>query len=256
MSGRKHITMELLKDKVAIVTGGSRGIGEEIVRTFAKHGAKVAFTYLSSRARAEALAEEIRSDGGEVMPVLSDASSFVQAGGLIQSVMDSFERIDIVVNNAGITNDTFILRMDENQWDHVIDINLKSVFNMTKHCLRPMLKQRSGSIINMSSVVGVFGNAGQSNYAASKAGIIGFTKSIAKEMGSRNIRCNAVAPGYIETDMTAELDDSTKALFMDNIPLKRMGAATDVANTAVFLGSDLSTYITGQVLSVCGGLNT
>ena len=248
--------MQLLKDKVAIVTGGSRGIGEQIVRTFAAHGAKVVFTYLSSRERAEKLAEEIKADGGEAMPTMSDASSFVQAEGLIASTIDSLGRIDIVVNNAGITNDNFIIRMDEDSWNEVIEVNLKSVFNVTKHCLKQMLRQRSGSIINMSSVVGVFGNAGQSNYAASKAGIIGFTKSIAKEMGSRNIRCNAIAPGYIETDMTSDLDEKTIQMFMDNIPLRRMGTTEDVAQAAVFLGSDLSTYITGQVLSVCGGLNT
>lgn len=248
--------MQLLKDKVAIVTGGSRGIGEQIVRTFTQHGAKVAFTYQSSRKPAEDIVESITADGGEVMSVQSDASSYVQAEALVRSVIDAYGNIDIVVNNAGITRDNFILRMDENAWDEVLDVNLKSVFNMTKHCLKQMLRQRSGSIINMSSVVGVFGNAGQSNYAASKAGIIGFSKSIAKEMGSRNIRCNVIAPGYIETDMTSDLDEKTRALFMENIPLKRMGSAEDVALAAVYLGSDLSTYITGQVLSVCGGLNT
>jgi len=248
--------MQLLKDKVAIVTGGSRGIGEQIVRTFVKQGAKVAFTSQSSREKSDVIVSELTQDGGEVMAVHSDASSFVQAEGLISSVLDKYGRIDIVVNNAGITSDTFILRMDESQWDDVMDINLKSVFNITKHALRPMLRQKSGSIINMSSVVGVFGNAGQSNYAASKAGIIGFTKSIAKEMGSRNIRCNAIAPGYIETDMTSELDEKTKELFMQNIPMRRMGTGSEVADAATFLGSDLSVYITGQVLSVCGGLNT
>ena len=248
--------MQLLKDKVAIVTGGSRGIGEQIVRKFASQGATVAFTYLSSREKANSIVTDIQEEGGEVMAVHSDASSFVQAEGLISSVLDKYGKIDIVVNNAGITSDTFILRMDESQWDEVMDINLKSVFNITKHALRPMLRQKSGSIINMSSVVGVFGNAGQSNYAASKAGIIGFTKSIAKEMGSRNIRCNAIAPGYIETDMTSELDEKTKDLFMQNIPMRRMGTGEEVADAAAFLGSDLSVYITGQVLSVCGGLNT
>lgn len=247
--------MQLLKDKVAIVTGGSRGIGEAIVRTFAEQGARVIFTYQSSREKAEAIAKEINEAGGQAMPIHSDASSFVQAEGLVRAAVESHDRIDIVVNNAGIASDTLILRMDESQWDQVIEINLKSVFNLTKHALRHMLRQRTGSIINMSSVVGVFGNAGQSNYAASKAGIIGFTKSIAKEVGSRSIRCNAIAPGYIETDMTGVLDEQTREMFNVSVPLRHMGSPDDVANAALFLGSDLSTYITGQVLSVCGGMN-
>ena len=248
--------MSLLQDKVAIVTGGSRGIGESIVREFAAQGAKVVFTYLSSRQRAEAIANDINSNGGVAEALLSDASQYAQAEGLVSSTLDKYGSIDIVVNNAGITDDTLMLRMTEDQWDHVMDVNLKSVFNVTKHCLRPMLKQRSGSIINMSSVVGIFGNAGQANYSASKAGIIGFTKSIAKELGSRSIRCNAIAPGFIETDMTGELDEQMREQFMANVPLKRMGTSQDVASACVFLGSDMSTYITGQVLSVCGGLNT
>jgi 3-oxoacyl-[acyl-carrier protein] reductase len=248
--------MQLLKDKVAIVTGGSRGIGESIVRTFAAQGARVIFTYQSSREKAESIAKDIESAGGQAMPIHSDASSFIQAEGLLRAAVESHERVDIVVNNAGITSDTLILRMDESQWDQVIEINLKSVFNLTKHALRHMLRQRSGSIINMSSVVGIFGNPGQANYAASKAGIIGFTKSIAKEVGSRNIRCNAIAPGYIETDMTGELDDQTREMFNDSIPLKRMGLPQDVSNAALYLASDLSTYVTGQVLSVCGGMST
>ena len=248
--------MNLLQDKVAIVTGGSRGIGESIVREFAAQGAKVVFTYMSSRHRAEAIANEIAEAGGHAEPLQSDASSYAQAEGLVVSTLDKYGRIDIVVNNAGITDDTLMLRMTEDQWDHVVDVNLKSVFNVTKHALRPMLKQRSGSIINMSSVVGIFGNAGQANYSASKAGIIGFTKSIAKELGSRSIRCNAIAPGFIETDMTGELDDQMREQFMANVPLKRMGTPEDVASACVFLGSDMSTYVTGQVLSICGGLNT
>ncbi len=248
--------MQLLKDKVAIVTGGSRGIGEAIVRKFAAEGAKVVFTYLSSREKAEKIAAEITEQGGEAIPMHSDASSFVQAESLITTTIDRFNAIDIVVNNAGITNDALMLRMDEAQWDIVMDINLKSVFNVTKHVLRQMLRQRSGSIINMSSVVGIFGNAGQANYAASKAGIIGFSKSIAKEVGSRSIRCNAIAPGFIQTDMTGEIDEEMQKQFMANVPLKRMGTADDVAEACLFLGSDMSRYITGQVLSVCGGLNS
>jgi 3-oxoacyl-[acyl-carrier protein] reductase len=186
---------------------------------------------------------------------MSDASSFVQAESVIQSVTDLHGRLDILVNNAGITRDNLILRMSEGEWDQVIETNLKSVFNLSKHAIKPMLRQRSGSVINMTSVVGVFGNAGQTNYAASKAGIIGFSKSLAKELGSRNTRCNAIAPGYIETDMTRELPEQTRATFLENIPIKRMGEPDEVANTCVFLGSDMSTYITGQVLSVCGGLN-
>ena len=247
--------MKLLQDKVAVVTGGSRGIGEAIVRKFAEHGAKVVFTYVSSRERADKIVAEITEAGGVAEAVQSDASSFTQAEGLIASTVDKYGALDIVVNNAGITDDTLMLRMDESQWDDVIKVNLKSVFNVTKHSMRQMLRQRSGSIINMSSVVGVFGNAGQANYSASKAGIIGFTKSIAKELGSRSIRCNAIAPGFIETDMTGELDDQTREQFLANVPLKRMGVADDVADTCVYLGSDMSTYVTGQVLSVCGGLN-
>ena len=247
--------MEMLKDKVAIVTGGSRGIGEAIVRLFAAEGATVVFTYLSSREKADAIASDIKANGGKAIATHSDASSYVQAEGLIQSVAETHGRVDIVVNNAGITNDTLMLRMDESQWDQVMETNLKSVFNMTKHSLRQMLRQRNGSIINMSSVVGVFGNAGQANYAASKAGIIGFTKSVAKEVGSRSIRCNAIAPGFIETDMTGELDDSTRKMFESSVPLGRMGTPEDIANAALFLASDQSSYVTGQVLSICGGLN-
>jgi 3-oxoacyl-[acyl-carrier protein] reductase len=247
--------MGLLEGKVALISGGSRGLGESIVRAFAKEGAKVMFTYISSREKAESLEKELKAEGADVTSIMSDASSFVQAESVIQSVTDLHGRLDILVNNAGITRDNLILRMSEGEWDQVIETNLKSVFNLSKHAIRPMLRQRSGSVINMTSVVGVFGNAGQTNYAASKAGIIGFSKSLAKELGSRNIRCNAIAPGYIETDMTSELPEQTRETFLENIPIKRMGNPEEVANTCVFLGSDMSTYITGQVLSVCGGLN-
>ncbi len=246
--------MKLLENKVALVTGGSRGIGESIVRRFAEQGATVAFTYLSSSERANKIVAELTANGATVKAYQSDAASFSAAETLISEVIKDFAVIDILVNNAGITKDTLMLRMSEEQWDAVLDSNLKSVFNMTKHVLRPMLK-RGGAIINMSSVVGVFGNAGQANYAASKAGIIGFSKSIAKEVGSRNIRCNAIAPGYIETEMTGVLDEKTKDAFLSNIPLKRMGTGNEIADTCVFLGSDMGAYITGQVISVCGGLN-
>ena len=248
--------MSLLEGKVAIVTGGSRGIGRAIVDAFAAEGATVAFTYLSSREKAEAIAEEWKTKGSNVIACYSDASSYVHSESLVPSVLEQFGRIDILVNNAGITNDTLLLRMDEEQWDSVIDTNLKSVFNMTKQCIKVMLRQKSGSLIHLSSVVGVFGNAGQSNYAASKAGIIGFSKSIAKEIGSRNIRSNVIAPGFIESDMTGELDENTRKTFLSNVPLGRFGKTNDVANLALFLASDMSAYITGQTISVCGGLNT
>jgi len=248
--------MGLLEGKVAIVTGGSRGIGKAIVEAFAAEGASVAFTYLSSREKAEAITAELKEKGSNVMSFYSDASSFVHAESLVPSVLEQFGRIDILVNNAGITNDTLLLRMDEEQWNSVIETNLKSVFNMTKQCIKVMLRQKSGSLIHMSSVVGVFGNAGQANYAASKAGIIGFSKSVAKEIGSRNIRSNVIAPGFIESDMTQELDDNMRKTFLSNVPLNRLGQASEVAELAVFLASDRSAYITGQTISVCGGLNT
>jgi len=248
--------MGLLTGKVALITGGSRGIGEAIVKKFAAEGADVAFTYLSSEEKAFEIAKEASADGVKVIALKSDASDYAQAEKLVNDVVEAFGKIDILINNAGITKDTLMLRMSEEQWDQVIEVNLKSVFNLTKHILKPMMKNKSGSIINMSSVVGVFGNAGQANYAASKAGIIGFTKSIAKEVGSRNIRCNAIAPGFIETDMTHGLTDEQKKAYTDNIPLKRLGAGDDVANACVYLGSDMSTYVSGQVLSVCGALNT
>ena len=245
----------LLKDKVAIVTGGSRGIGEGIVRRLAEAGAKIVFTYHSSAEKANAIVSDL-SGQTEIMAIQSDASDYEQAEALIKATVDQFGSVDILVNNAGVTRDTLMLRMSEEQWDTVIQNNLKSVFNLTKHVLRPMMRKRAGSIINLSSVVGVFGNAGQANYAASKAGIIGFTKSIAKEVGSRNIRCNAIAPGFIETEMTGELDDKTKDAYLANVPLKRFGSVNEVADTVLYLASDLSAYVTGQVVSVCGGLNT
>ncbi len=245
--------MNLLEGKTALITGGSRGIGESLVRVFAANGARVAFTYVSenSASRAEKICAEL---GENVRAFQSDAADFVQAEKLVADTVAAFGRIDILINNAGITRDTLMLRMTEQQWDEVITTNLKSVFNLTKHALRPMLRT-GGSIINMSSVVGVFGQAGQANYAASKAGIIGFSKSIAKEYGSRSIRCNVIAPGFIETDMTAALDEKTREGYLASIPMKRLGSGEDVANAAVYLGSDLSKYVSGQVLSVCGALN-
>ncbi|MCB0704262.1 MAG: 3-oxoacyl-[acyl-carrier-protein] reductase [Saprospiraceae bacterium] len=248
--------MKLLEGKVALVTGGSRGIGAAIARAFAQHGATVAFTYLSSAEKANGVATELEGLGVKSKAYKSDASSYEQSENLIKDVLEDFGQIDILVNNAGITRDNLMLRMSEEHWDEVIRTNLKSTFNLTKHVLRPMMKNRGGSIINISSVVGVFGNAGQANYAASKAGMIGFSKSIAKEVGSRNIRCNAIAPGFIETEMTEELDEKTKDAYLTNIPLKRLGTGEEVAGACVFLASDLGAYVTGQTLSVCGGLNT
>ena len=248
--------MKLLENKNAVITGGSRGIGESIVKEFVKQGANVLFTYRSSADQANALVKELSAPNQKIIAVQSDASSYQEAEELIKRAQEEFNSIDVLINNAGITNDTLMLRMSEEQWDQVIEVNLKSVFNLTKHAMRSMLKARAGSIINISSVVGVFGNAGQANYAASKAGIIGFSKSIAKEVGSRGIRCNALAPGFIATEMTAELDEATTKSYTDAIPLKRFGAGQDVADACVFLGSDMSTYVTGQVVSVCGGMNT
>jgi len=245
--------MALLNDKVAIITGGSRGIGKGIVTQFVNEGAKVAFSYRSSDVEAKKIVDDLGAD--QVIAVQSDASKMEDAQQLVQTTLDTFDRIDILINNAGITKDNLMLRMTEEQWDGVIAVNLKSVFNLTKSVLRTMLKQRSGSIINMGSVVGVFGNAGQANYAASKAGIIGFSKSIAKEVGSRGIRCNTVAPGFIQTEMTGELDEKTRASYIANIPLNDFGTVSDIAEVCTFLGSDRSRYITGQVISVCGGMN-
>lgn len=246
--------MKLLENKVAIITGGSRGIGEAIVRKFVEQGAKVAFTYRSSADKANAIVEALATEGVEVKAYQSDASKFADCEALIKAVKADFGRIDVVVNNAGITKDNLLLRMNEAQWDQVMDVNLKSIFNMTKHVLKTMLKQRVGSIINITSVVGVNGNAGQANYAASKAGIIGFTKSIAKEVGARNIRCNAVAPGFIQTEMTEVLNDDLKKTMLDAISLKRLGQGEEIANTCLYLASDLSSYMTGQTLIVDGGM--
>ena len=245
-----------LEGKIALITGGSRGIGAAIVRRFIEQGCKVAFTYRSSAAAAEALIEDIDATGEKIRAYKSDAASFDASEALIKEILQDFGRIDILVNNAGITQDNLMLRMSEDQWDQVIQTNLKSVFNICKHAMRSMLKQRSGSIINMGSVVGVFGNAGQANYSASKAGIIGFSKSIAKEIGSRGIRCNVIAPGFIATEMTDELTDEVRQSYLTNIPLRRFGQAQEVADLCVFLGSDQSKYITGQTISICGGLNT
>lgn len=247
--------MSLLTGKVVIVTGGSRGIGESIVRKMVENGASVAFTYRSSSAESDAIVAELSANGANVKAYQSDAGSFDSSAKLINNVLADFGQIDVVVNNAGITKDNLLMRMSEEQWNDVIDVNLKSVFNMTKNVIRPMLKARKGSIINISSVVGVNGNAGQANYAASKAGIIGFSKSVAKELGSRNIRSNVIAPGFIQTDMTDVLDDKIKDGLMASIPLKRLGQGEEVANAVLFLASDLSSYVTGQTLSVCGGMS-
>ena len=246
----------LLEGKVAIVTGASRGIGKAIAEQFIAQGAKVAFTYRSSAEAAAALEKELSAEGGTIKGFQSDAASMTDAERLVGEVVEAFGTVDIVINNAGITDDTLLMRMTEEQWDRVISVNLKSCFNLTKAVMRTMLKARSGSIVNISSVVGVQGNAGQANYAASKAGILGFTKSVALELGSRNIRCNAIAPGFIETEMTAKLDEDTVQGWRDAIPLKRGGTPEDVANLCVFLASDMSSYITGQTLNVDGGMIT
>lgn len=248
--------MGLLDGKVAIITGASRGIGKAIAETFIAQGATVAFTYLSSDEKAKALEVELTQNGGTAKGFKSNASEFDAAQKLTDDVLETFGKIDILVNNAGITQDNLLMRMTEQQWDDVMNTNLKSAFNLTKAVLRPMLKARKGSIINMSSVVGVSGNAGQANYSASKAGMIGFTKSIAQELGSRDIRCNAIAPGFIETEMTAALDPAVVQGWRDNIPMKRGGTPEDVANVTVFLASDLSAYVTGQTINVCGGMLT
>ena len=248
--------MGLLNGKVAIVTGGSRGIGKAICERFAQEGATVCFTYLSSEEKAKAIETDLKNNGVEALAIKSDAADFKQAEALINTVVEKFGQIDILVNNAGITRDNLLMRMTEEQWDEVIITNLKSIFNTTKAVQRTMLKQRKGSIVNLSSVVGVQGNAGQSNYSASKAGIIGFSKSIAQELGSRNIRCNVIAPGFIETEMTAKLDEAVVKGWSESIPLKRGGQPEDVANLCVFLGSEMSAYITGQVINVCGGMLT
>ena len=248
--------MKLLESKVAIVTGGSRGIGKAICQTFAENGCDVAFTYNNSKESAENLAKDLKNIGINAKAYKSDASSFDDATQLVEDVINDFGKIDILVNNAGIKKDNLLMRMDKEDFDSVINTNLSSVFNLTKVSIRTFLKQRSGSIINISSVVGVKGNAGQSNYSASKAGIIGFSKSVALELGSRNIRSNVIAPGFIETDMTDSLSEDVINSWKESIPLKRGGDPSDVGNACVFLASDLSSYITGQVLHVDGGMLT
>ncbi|MEO8771539.1 MAG: 3-oxoacyl-[acyl-carrier-protein] reductase [Ferruginibacter sp.] len=250
--------MKLLEGKVAIITGAARGIGEAIAIKFAEEGANVAFTYISdsSAEKATALEEKLKALGVQAKAYKTNAGDFAACEVFVNDVVSTFGKIDICVNNAGISKDNLLLRMTPEQWDDVIQINLKSVFNMTKQVIRPMMKAKSGSIINMSSVIGEMGNAGQSSYAASKAGIIGFTKSIAKELGSRNIRSNAIAPGFVETDMTSYLKDGNSAeKYKADIPLGKFATPEDIANAALFLASDMGSYITGQVLSVCGGLN-
>lgn len=248
--------MKLLEGKTALITGASKGIGKAIAERFAEEGANVAFTYLSSVEKGEALVKELEAKGIKAKGYRSDASDYAAAQDLITNVVEDFGSLDILVNNAGITKDNLLMRMSEEDWDSIQNINLKSCFNTVKAAFRTFMKQRSGSIINMSSVVGVKGNAGQANYAASKAGIIGFTKSVALELGSRNIRCNAIAPGFIETEMTDALDEKTVQSWREAIPLKRGGAPKDVADACVFLGSDMSSYITGQTIQVDGGMLT
>lgn len=248
--------MKLLENKVALITGGSRGIGEGIALKFAEEGASIAFTYVSSDEKARALETKLLALGVKAKAYKSNAGIYEDAERTVAELLKDFGTIDICVNNAGISKDNLLLRLTPQNWDEVMETNLKSIYNITKQVIRPMMKARSGSIINMSSIIGIRGNAGQSSYAASKAGIIGFTKSIALELGSRNIRCNAIAPGFVETDMTHYLKEgeASKA-FMEKIPLNRFGSTDEIANAALFLASNMSTYVTGQVLSVCGGLN-
>ncbi len=248
--------MKLLEGKTVIITGASRGIGKGIAEVFAKNGANIAFTYSSSAESALALENELNQLGIKAKGYQSNAANFNEAQSFVDAVLSEFGTIDVLINNAGITKDNLLMRMSEEDFDNVINVNLKSVFNMTKAIQKTFLKNRSGSIINMSSVVGVKGNAGQTNYAASKAGVIGFTKSVALELGSRNIRCNAIAPGFIETEMTAKLNEDVVQGWRDSIPLKRGGTTEDVANCCLFLASDMSTYISGQVINVCGGMLT
>lgn len=248
--------MKLLQGKTALVTGASKGIGRAIAIRYAEQGANVAFTYLSSVEQGQALEAELSAKGVKAKGYRSDASDFSQAEKLVNEVVTDFGTLDILVNNAGITMDNLLLRLNEEAWDRVINVNLKSCFNTVKAATKPMMKQKGGSIINMTSVVGLKGNAGQANYAASKAGIIGFTKSVALELGSRGIRANAIAPGFIETEMTGKLDEKTVQTWRDAIPLKRGGKPEDVADACVFLGSEMSSYISGQVLQVDGGMLT
>ena len=250
--------MKLLENKTAIVTGAARGIGEAIAIKFAEHGANIAFTYVSDSSveKANALVEKLTAMGVKAKGYKTNAGNYAAAEIFVNEVVKEFGQIDICVNNAGISKDNLLLRMTPEQWDDVMTVNLKSVFNITKQVIKPMMKARNGSIINMSSIIGETGNAGQSSYAASKAGIIGFTKSIAKEIGSRNIRCNAIAPGFVETDMTSYLKEGEASdKYKASIPLGRFASAEDIANTALFLASDMGNYITGQTISVCGGLN-
>ncbi|MEN9345544.1 MAG: 3-oxoacyl-[acyl-carrier-protein] reductase [Bacteroidota bacterium] len=245
----------MLKGKTTLITGASRGIGKGIAEVFAKNGSNIAFTFASSVEKAQAFEAELSSKYGvKVKGYQSNAAMHDAAIALADQVVADFGSIDVLINNAGITKDTLLMRMSEEQWDDVINTNLKSTFNLTKACLKTFLKNKAGSIINISSIVGLTGNAGQSNYAASKAGMIGFTKSVAKELGSRNVRCNAIAPGFIETEMTDALDATVKQQWIDTIPLKRGGTTDDVANCCLFLASDMSTYITGQTINVCGGM--
>ena len=246
--------MKLLEGKTALITGASKGIGKKIAEVFAAHGANIAFTYLSSVEKGQALEAELAAAGTKVKGYRSDAGDHKAAEDLINSIVTDFGTLDIVVNNAGITKDGLLMRMNEEQWDSIMTTNLKSVFNITKAASKPMMRQRHGVFINMSSIVGVQGNAGQSNYAASKAGIIGFTKSIAQELGSRNIRCNAIAPGFIRTEMTDALPADVTEGWSKMIPLQRMGETEDVANVALFLASEMGSYVNGQVISVCGGM--
>jgi 3-oxoacyl-[acyl-carrier protein] reductase len=252
----KILEMKLLEGKTALITGASRGIGKAIALRFAAEGSDIAITNIADDDEFKATIKEIEALGVKAKGYVSNAASFTDSQRVIDDVVRDFTRIDILINNAGITRDTLLMRMTEEQWDLVIAVNLKSVFNLTKAVLMTMVKQKGGSIVNMSSVVGVSGNAGQSNYSASKAGIIGFTKSIAKEVGSRNIRCNAIAPGFILTEMTEKLPENVKKEWADKIPLKRGGTPEDVANTALYLASDLSSYVTGQTIHVCGGMLT
>ena len=247
--------MGLLDGKVALVTGGSRGIGKAIALKFASEGADVVFTYLSNKAAAEQTEQELGQFGHRVKAYASDASSFESAHELVKQVIEDFSRIDILVNNAGITRDTLLMLMTEQQWDEVLNGNLKSAFNFTHAVVPLMARQRAGSIISLSSVVGIAGNAGQSNYAASKAGIIALSTSVAKEMGSRNVRCNCIAPGFIDTDMTSSLPEERRKEWAKTIPLRRCGTPEEVANVALFLASDLSSYVTGQVIHCCGGMS-
>jgi 3-oxoacyl-[acyl-carrier protein] reductase len=248
--------MKLLQDKIALITGASRGIGRGIALKFAEQGAHVAFTYMSNTAKAEELEKELQAYGVKAKGYQSDAADYASAEKLVNDIVTEFGTLHIVVNNAGITKDGLLMRMTEEQFDDVIRTNLKSVFNLTKAAIKPMLRNKYGAFVNMSSVVGSSGNAGQANYAASKSGIEGFTKSIAQELGSRNIRSNAIAPGFIETEMTADLADEVKSKWLETIPLKRGGTPEDVANATVFLASDMAAYVNGQVLNVCGGMST